>query len=78
MIEMTITDLLVWGVGITIIMIGLLRLLSKLRREAVRKRHKKSILYCNVCVHYFPDESEGNHIDCPSQNVAHALKSCHQ
>ena len=65
MIEMGIVDLMMWVVGLTLVTIGLLRLLSKLRRETSRSSQRKSILYCNVCVKYFSDESDKKWVDCP-------------
>ena len=65
MIEMGMTDLLVWGIGLTLLLIGLLRILSKLRREAGRSRQKRRILFCNICVKYFVDDSDDQHVCCP-------------
>jgi len=64
-IELTINDLLILGVAAAILVIALVRIFSNLRRKATQMRQRRSIFYCNVCVHYFHDEGDERHVNCP-------------
>lgn len=66
MIEITLQDLMLWSISISLIVIGLLRIFSKFRRWVKRKSQRKNIVYCNVCVSYFHDDSEEKYVKCPS------------
>ena len=65
MIEMTMTDFMILAVGLSIVLVGFLRLISKFRRDSTRRRHKRKIFYCNVCVKYFEDDSDEKYVVCP-------------
>lgn len=65
MIELTLVDLLVWTVGITILTIGAIRVLSYFLSKIARNKRKNTVMYCNICVSYFDDISEASHVDCP-------------
>ena len=66
MIAIDLIDVLVWGVGLAIIMIGCIRLLSAIVKKMTANRQSKDILFCNVCVKYFVDKSDEKHAECPT------------
>ena len=61
----SIEDLMIWVLGISIIGIGLLRILSRWRQKSSDSRQRKDVIYCNVCVKYSQDNS-GDKIVCCS------------
>lgn len=65
MIEVTIEEISLWVVAVTLVIIGLLIFGRHSRENQIRRRRKRAILHCPACNHIFEDLGNVKLVTCP-------------
>lgn len=65
MIDLTMEDFILWMIGVPLVGIGLVTLISGMKRRARKRGLRQQIVRCRICGHLYKDKSRGKFPECP-------------
>ena len=65
MIDLTMEDFILWMIGVPLVGIGLVTLISGMKRRARKRGLRQQIVRCRVCGHLYKDKSRDKFPECP-------------